>query len=89
MEEIVKIRERLRLLRSRHGLTQEEFAQIAGFNYKFYQSIEAGRKNRIWLETVERLASAYGLETWQLLGPEIPEKTKPKQVVPKSKVHYR
>jgi transcriptional regulator with XRE-family HTH domain len=66
---------RLRSLRRRHGLTQEEFAEAAGLSYKFYQQIEAGRKKHVWLETVERLAAGFGLEAWQLIGPEEPAHT--------------
>ena len=61
---------RLRQLRESSGLTQEEFAEKAGVGYKFYQQIESGRKKQIWLETVARLAAGFGLEAWQLLGPE-------------------
>lgn len=61
---------RLRRLRMERELSQEEFAEKAGISYKFYQAIESGRKKQIWLETVERLAAAHGLEPWQLLAPE-------------------
>ncbi len=66
---------RLRRLRQRHKLTQEQFAESIGLNYKFYQQIEAGRKKQIWLETVERLAKGFGLEPWQLLAPDEPAHT--------------
>jgi len=80
---------RLKELRKRHSLTQEEFAQIAGLSYKHYQMIESGRKKQIWLETVGRLAEAYGLESWELLGPTLPENTKLAKPVPDSRVHNR
>lgn len=66
---------RLRRLRQRHALTQEQFAESIGLNYKFYQQIEAGRKKQIWLETVERLAAGFALEPWQLLAPDEPAHT--------------
>lgn len=68
--------ERLRELRKRHHLTQEEFAELAGLNYKFYQQVEAGRKKQLWLETVERLAAGFGLEAWQLISPTLPSASK-------------
>lgn len=68
--------DRLRELRKRHQLTQEEFAEIAGLNYKFYQQVEAGRKKQLWLETVERLAAGFGLEAWQLISPTLPSDSK-------------
>lgn len=71
-----QLAERLRQLRMRHGLTQEQFAEIAGISYKFYQQIESGRKKQLWLETVDRLAAGFGLEAWQLLGLEFPAESK-------------
>ncbi len=63
---------RLRRLRQHHELTQEQFAETIGLSYKFYQQIEAGCKKQIWLETVERLATGFGLEGWQLLSTDEP-----------------
>lgn len=83
------IASRLRALRSRHNLTQEEFAQTAGFSFKFYQQLETGRKKQIWLETVERLAAAYGVDPWKFIGPSIPAKTKLVKKTAASNVHYR
>ena len=76
MTTIKKLGRRLKELRNKHDLTQEEFGTISGFSQKFYQQIESGNKKQIWLETVERLAAAYGLEAWQLLSPNFPLKTK-------------
>ena len=79
--------QRLRELRKRHGLTQEEAAGVCGISYKFYQQIEANRKKQIWLETVERLASGYGLAAWELLGPDMLKETKLAKVPRSSRVH--
>lgn len=54
-------------------LTQEEVAELAGLTYKHYQSIEAGRKEEIWLSTVEKLAKAFGVGVWELLAPAMPK----------------
>lgn len=81
--------DRLRLLRTRHNLTQEEFAQIAGIGHKFYQLIETANKKQIWLSTVEKLAAAYGIEAWELLGPDLPEHAKPVKKVATSRVHRK
>lgn len=64
---------RVRQLRIESGLTQEAFAEKANFGYKFYQQIESGRKQHILLETVDRLAKAFGLETWELLAKKEPK----------------
>jgi len=62
----------IKKLRERHGYTQERFAEKAGFSYKYYQALEAGRKRNLRLSTVDRLAKAYGLDAYQLLGPHPP-----------------
>lgn len=38
-------------------------AEQAGFSYKYYQAIEAGRKRELRLSTLDRLAKAHGMET--------------------------
>jgi transcriptional regulator with XRE-family HTH domain len=58
-------------------MTQEQFAEHAGLSYKFYQQIESGRKKQVWLDTLERIAAGFGLESWQLLAPKPPEKLNP------------
>ena len=58
---------RLRRLRQRAGLTQEEFAERAGMSYKYYQQIESGRKSDLRLSTLERLARAHGMKLSSLL----------------------
>lgn len=61
---------RLRTLRVRSGLTQEQFAEASGISYKYYQAVEAGRKRDLRLSTLERLAKAHRMEIWQLLRPD-------------------
>lgn len=87
MASLKKLCIRLKELRLKHGLTQEEFGSISGFSQKYYQQIESGNKKQIWLETVERLAAAYGLEAWQLLSPTFPSKTKLTKKPTSSKIH--
>lgn len=58
--------ERLRELRQRHALTQEQAAALCGMGYKYYQMVEWGRKN-LRLDTMARIASAYHLEVWDLV----------------------
>jgi transcriptional regulator with XRE-family HTH domain len=67
---------RLRELRKKHNLTQEQFSELSGISYKYYQALEAGRKQEVRLSTLERVAKAYGIEVYQILSPE-PPKTKP------------
>ena len=63
---------RLRELRTKHDLTQEQFSELSKISYKYYQALEAGRKQEVRLSTVERVARAYGIEVHQLLAPEVP-----------------
>jgi transcriptional regulator with XRE-family HTH domain len=60
---------RIRHLREQRGQTQEEFAEHAQISYKYYQTIEAGRRVDLRVSTLERLANAHGLELWELLLP--------------------
>jgi transcriptional regulator with XRE-family HTH domain len=84
---LAKLAQRLRELRQRHGLTQEEFADVAGLSYKHYQQIESCRKKQLWLETVERLAAGFGLAAWELLSPNMPKDTKLAKEPRSSRVH--
>ena len=54
------------------GLTQEAFAERAGLGYKYYQSVEAGRRRDIRLSTIEKLAKACDLKLWELLKVDDP-----------------
>ena len=47
-------------LRKAKGLTQEDM-QDFGFNYRYYQRIEAGEKN-LSLKTLNKLAKAFGVD---------------------------
>ena len=59
---------RVKQFRENLGLSQEAFAEKAGLGYKYYQSVEAGRKRDIRLSTLEKLAKACGLELWELFN---------------------
>jgi transcriptional regulator with XRE-family HTH domain len=52
---------RVRELRKALGLTQEEFAERGGFDYKYYQHLEAGRKHNLKVSTLDKLAKACGI----------------------------
>lgn len=60
---------RLKTLRVERGLTQEQFAEASGISYKYYQAVEAGRKQDLRLSTLERFAKAHSMEPWELLRP--------------------
>ena len=73
MNDLYQIAPRLRELRKLTGLTQEEFAEHAGMNYKFYQQLEAGRRKLFRIDTVQRICCAYCIELWEFFHPDIPE----------------
>jgi len=72
-------------MRERHGLTQERVAELAGIDYKFYQSIETGRRPNVTLATLDHIAGVYGIFGYDLISPRVPRTTVPK--ASKSKKH--
>ena len=73
MNDLYQIAPRLRELRKLTNLTQEEFSEYAGMNYKFYQQLEAGRRKLFRIDTVQRICRAYGIELWEFFHPDIPQ----------------
>jgi transcriptional regulator with XRE-family HTH domain len=61
------------VLRKRHQLTQEAFAERSGISCKYYQAMESGVKKDLRLTTLERLAKAYKIKVWQLVAPSVPK----------------
>ena len=59
---------RVKQVREASGLTQEQFAERAGLDYKYYQHVEAGRKPNLGMETLLKIAKGTGLELWELLN---------------------
>lgn len=67
---------RLKELRTVRGWTQEQAAEACGIAYKYFQHVESGRRPNLRLETLEKLASGYGVELWQLFTPHCPKSVK-------------
>lgn len=65
-ETVQRLLARVREWREARGLSQEVFAERAGLSYKHYQAIEAGRRPKIQLPTIEKLAKGCGLELSEL-----------------------
>lgn len=78
---------RLRELRKRHGLTQQELAEVADTSEKFLQQVESCRKKQIWLSTVGLFAKAFGLQVHEFLSPIFPENTQLAKKVNRSRIH--
>jgi transcriptional regulator with XRE-family HTH domain len=58
---------RIRELRSKHGWTQEQFAEFCGVHRTYLGHVERGEKN-VSLSTVSRLANALGVRIPALFG---------------------
>lgn len=60
--------EKLKTLRDRRGLTQEEAATLAGLSGRQrWNDIESGRKVNVTIETLEAVAKAVGVKAKDLL----------------------
>ncbi len=62
---------RLRELRARHGLTQEQAAALLGADIRWYQRLEMSAKD-VRVSTVDRLAAAFGLTAVEFLAAVVP-----------------
>ena len=63
---------RLKDLRRRHELTQEQVATLLSADLRWYQRIEAGEKD-IRATTFDRLASIFGVSATELLSESMPD----------------
>lgn len=87
MNSVERVAQRTRELRLKHGLTQQELAEVADMSEKFVQQIEAKRKKEIWVSTVERIASAFSLDLYEFFAPDVPEHSELVKKVVSSRVH--
>jgi transcriptional regulator with XRE-family HTH domain len=65
---------RLRELRGRHNLTQEQMASLLGTDVKWYQRIE-WREKDIRASTVDRLAAVFGISATEFLAEKLQAET--------------
>ncbi len=65
---------RLKSLRARHGMTQEQVAALLDTDLKWYQRVEWCAKD-LRASTIDRLAAVYGLTATEFLAREIPQTT--------------
>jgi transcriptional regulator with XRE-family HTH domain len=56
----------LRKIRLDKGISQEELANLAGLHRTYISSVERGERN-VTLETIEKLAKAFGVSTSKLM----------------------
>ncbi|MBI3610908.1 MAG: helix-turn-helix transcriptional regulator [Nitrospirae bacterium] len=60
---------RVRMLRTKKGLSQEAFADLCGLHRTYIGAIERGERN-ISLENIEKIARALGVSVQFLFGRE-------------------
>ena len=68
------IGERVLLLRRRDGLSQHALAAKAGVDVMTISRLESGKKKRLEIEPLSRLAQALGVTTDHLLGLDAPKR---------------
>jgi len=65
----------VRRIRQGKGLTQEEFAEISGFNQQYLSGLEQGQRNPTVI-TIYELAVALGVNHLDLLRPMVRRRRK-------------
>ena len=69
MENInIRFGKRLKTLRKKKKLTQEELAYSAGLEYKYIQRLEGKKPSSPTLNSLEKLAKAFDISISKLLG---------------------
>jgi len=61
-----KIARRIKELRKRQRLTQEQVAERAGIKYKYYQEMESANPRDMRVSTLEKIAKGLGVPLSQL-----------------------
>lgn len=62
-----RLASRLREIRVRKDLTQQEVAELCGIEYKHYQVLEGSQPDDVKLSTVEKIAIGLNVPLWKLL----------------------
>ena len=63
----LELANRLRRLRRKYDLTQEEVAERAGLDTRYYQRLESRKTPAVKIDTVDRLAKAFKISCSKLL----------------------
>lgn len=63
----LQLGDRIRQLRKRHGLTQDELATRAGISTKYLQNLEGKEPKRASIDTLEGLADGFEMPLWKFL----------------------
>ena len=63
----IKLAQRLKRLRTKQGLTQEQVAEAADLPVRYYQKLESKTPYAVRTTTLEKLAKAFKIPAWKLL----------------------
>ncbi len=63
----LKLGKRIRYLREKYNLTQEELASRSNISTKYLQNLEGKNPKNASLVTLEKLAKGFGMPLWELL----------------------
>ena len=63
----LKVAQKLRKLRIKHGLTQEQIAERADLPIRYYQKLESKSPYAVRITTLEKLAKGLKIPVWKLL----------------------
>ena len=69
MDELKQFGEKVRTIRTKKGLSQEELAELAGLHRTYISSLELGKRN-VSLINIHALAKALGVSPDKLLKNE-------------------
>jgi len=53
--------------RKKQGLTQEKLAELTGIDYKYIQRLESKRPPAVKIDTIQRIAKAFKVDSSKLL----------------------
>lgn len=70
MENDIKrlLAKRIKALREKKGITQEQLADLSGIDYKHIQKLEGKKPSAAQIDTLEKLAKALGVKLASLLN---------------------
>ncbi|MDD4319561.1 MAG: helix-turn-helix transcriptional regulator [Candidatus Peribacteraceae bacterium] len=63
----IQLRDRLKQLRKRYQLTQEELARKAGLSLYYVQLLEGKKPKNPTLLVLEKIAKVYNIPVWKLI----------------------
>jgi len=64
----LKLAQRLRFLRNKAGLTQEEVAETTGFSVRYYQMLESRKPPAVKIDGIGKIAKALKTSPSKLLN---------------------